>query len=54
LSADESFDDWTMAVILTDHDDVDHTRIAEQVSIAFDTRGNYRKLGLRFDNVVSL
>jgi UDP-N-acetyl-D-glucosamine dehydrogenase len=54
VSADQSFDDWTMAVILTDHDDVDYARIAEQVSIVFDTRGIYRKLGLRFDNVVSL
>lgn len=54
VSADGSFTDWTMAVVLTDHSDIDYERLAKQVGVVFDTRGVYHRLGLRPDNVVSL
>lgn len=45
---------WTMAVVLTDHDEVDYDQIAEEVDLVFDTRGVYRRLGLEHSNVVTL
>ncbi len=47
-------DGWDMAVILTDHDDVDYAAIAERVEMVFDTRAVYRRLGLEADNVTLL
>ena len=54
VPADGSFTDWTMAVVLTDHDAVDYRRLADQVGVVFDTRGVYRRLGVQADNVVAL
>ena len=45
---------WTMAVVLTDHDQVDYERIAREVEVVFDTRGVYRRLGIEASNVVAL
>jgi UDP-N-acetyl-D-glucosamine dehydrogenase len=45
---------WSMAVVLTDHDDVDYAAIAAHVPVVFDTRGVYRRRGLVPDNVVAL
>ena len=45
---------WDLAIVLTDHDDVDYAALAAQVPLVFDTRGIYRRLGLRLDNVVTL
>jgi UDP-N-acetyl-D-glucosamine dehydrogenase len=45
---------YDVAVVLTDHDDVDYAAVAERVDFVFDTRGVYRRLGLRLDNVLSL
>jgi UDP-N-acetyl-D-glucosamine dehydrogenase len=44
--------DWSMAVLLTDHDDLDYAAIAAAVPVVFDTRGAYRRRGLDRDNVV--
>ena len=46
--------DWSMAVVLTDHDDLDYAAIAAAVPVVFDTRGVYRRRGLVLDNVVVL
>ena len=46
--------EWSMAVVLTDHDDVDYAAIAADVPVVFDTRGVYRRRGLLLDNVVAL
>jgi UDP-N-acetyl-D-glucosamine dehydrogenase len=54
VAADGSFADWTMAVVLTDHDAVDYARLADEVDVVFDTRGVYRRVGVTADNVVVL
>ena len=54
VSPDDDVNDWTMAVVLTDHDGIDYDRIASQVKIVFDTRGVYRRQGIAAPNVVSL
>jgi UDP-N-acetyl-D-glucosamine dehydrogenase len=45
---------WDLAIVLTDHDAVDYAALAERVPLVFDTRGVYRRLGERPDNVVTL
>ena len=45
---------WDLAIVLTDHDAVDYAALAAQVPLVFDTRGVYRRLGERPDNVVTL
>jgi UDP-N-acetyl-D-glucosamine dehydrogenase len=45
---------WTLAVVLTDHDDLDYERIADEAEIVFDTRGVYRRLGKRRPNLIAL
>jgi UDP-N-acetyl-D-glucosamine dehydrogenase len=45
---------WDLAIVLTDHDAVDYAQLADRVPLVFDTRGVYRRLGLRRDNVVAL
>jgi UDP-N-acetyl-D-glucosamine dehydrogenase len=54
VAHDGSFTDWTMAVVLTDHDALDYERLASQVEVVFDTRGIYRRKGVEADNVVVL
>jgi UDP-N-acetyl-D-glucosamine dehydrogenase len=43
-----------IAVILTDHAGVDYDVLADQVPVVFDTRGVYRRLGIRRPNVIPL
>jgi UDP-N-acetyl-D-glucosamine dehydrogenase len=43
-----------VAVVLTDHDDVDYAAVATQVGFVFDTRGVYRRQRLQAPNVVAL
>ena len=53
----DSLDDlsgWDLAIVLTDHDVVDYAALAASVSLVFDTRGVYRRLGARPSNVVAL
>lgn len=45
---------WDLAIVLTDHDAVDYAGLAAQIPLVFDTRGVYRRLGERPDNVVTL
>ena len=45
---------WDLAIVLTDHDAVDYAALAAKVPLVFDTRGVYRRLGERPDNVVTL
>jgi UDP-N-acetyl-D-glucosamine dehydrogenase len=54
VSADGELGDFTLAVVLTDHDGVDYERIADSVDVVFDTRGLYRRLGIQRDNIVQL
>lgn len=54
VDADDSYADWTMAVVLTDHDGTDYARLAAEVDVVFDTRGVYRNLEGDFPNVVTL
>ncbi|MDX1620881.1 MAG: nucleotide sugar dehydrogenase [Nitriliruptorales bacterium] len=49
-----SLSTWTMAVVLTDHDEVDYERLVNEVEVVFDTRGVFRRLGLANSNVVTL
>lgn len=50
----ENMDGFDIALILTDHDGVDYERVADRVPVVFDTRGVYRKLGVRHAHVTSL
>ena len=43
-----------MAIVLTDHDDVPYEKLAEHVSVVFDTRGVYRRKGIEVDNLLVL
>lgn len=57
LSAVEAGSDLTrypVAVILTDHSDLDYGAIAREVGQVFDTRGVYRRMGIEAGNVVPL
>lgn len=54
LENDADLSDWDLAVVLTDHDDVDYEAVAQQVDIVFDTCGIYRRRGIVADNVHSL
>ena len=45
---------WDLAIVLTDHDAIDYAALAAKVPLVFDTRGVYRRLGERPDNVVTL
>jgi len=54
LSEKADLRDFQIAVVLTDHSDVDYGQIADEVPLVFDTRGIYHRLGIHRDNVVSL
>ncbi len=45
---------FDIAVVLTDHDEIDYAGIAAGVPRVFDTRGVYRRLGIDADNVTPL
>lgn len=49
-----SLEGFELAVILTDHREIDYQAVADQVPVVFDTRGIYRRLGIQADNVVPL
>jgi len=51
---DQDLGRYQIAVVLTDHDQIDYSRIADLVPLVFDTRGVYRRLGLTKDNVHSI
>jgi UDP-N-acetyl-D-glucosamine dehydrogenase len=43
-----------IAIVLTDHDELDLGRLADIVPLVFDTRGAYRKRGIDRPNVIAL
>lgn len=45
---------FDVAVVLTDHDDVDYEQVASVVELVFDTRGVYRRMGIKATNVLTL
>ena len=45
---------FDLAAVLTDHTDVDYSTLARAVPVVFDTRGVFRRLDIRVDNVVTL
>jgi hypothetical protein len=45
---------WDMALILTDHDDIDYRRVASSSRVVFDTRGVYRRLGIDVPRIEQL
>jgi UDP-N-acetyl-D-glucosamine dehydrogenase len=49
-----SLERFQIAVVLTDHDGIDYQRIARDVSLVFDTRGVYHRLGAKHSNVYPL
>jgi UDP-N-acetyl-D-glucosamine dehydrogenase len=50
----EDLSRFEIAVILTDHSDIDYSKLAREIGIVFDTRGVYRRLGVEASNVESL
>ena len=53
-SGTNGFGSYDLAVILTDHSDLDYQKFSDEVSIVFDTRGVYRRLGINASGVSSL
>jgi UDP-N-acetyl-D-glucosamine dehydrogenase len=47
----EDLSRYQIAVVLSDHDQINYQRISDQVPLVFDTRGVYRRLGLGKENV---
>lgn len=45
---------YDVAVVLTDHDDVDYASVAAHVDFVFDTRGVYRRKSLVAPNIIPL
>ncbi|MBW3658347.1 MAG: hypothetical protein KY457_06890, partial [Actinobacteria bacterium] len=54
VAADADVSDWDLALVLTDHRDVDYERIAGEVGHVFDTRDAYRSRGIVRDDVTAL
>jgi len=54
IDGGEDLGRFQIAVVLTDHAEVDYARIAEQVPVVFDTRGVYRRLGIVSERVTAL
>ncbi len=52
--SDVSLTMYDLALVLTDHDDVDYDTIARQSVAVFDTRAAYRRRGLSVDNVTEI
>ncbi len=54
VDSDSSLEEYSIAVLLTDHAVLDLESIAAQVGSVLDTRGAYRRAGIERDNVESL
>jgi len=54
VAAEDSFADFAVAVLLTDHDVLDLKKIAAEVELVLDTRGAFRRSGFVADNVEAL
>lgn len=53
-SGGDDFSEFALAAILTDHDEIDYERLANQVDIVYDARGVYRRLRIEASSVVPL
>ena len=53
-TAEDDFDKYQIAAVLTDHTDIPYETIARSVPRVFDARGVYRRLGIDADNVETL
>lgn len=53
-NAEDDFSGFAIAVVLTDHANLDYAAIADAVPIVYDARGVYRRLGIERTNVVVL
>lgn len=45
---------YALAVVLTDHPNIDYEKVASEVPVVYDTRGVYRRLGISSESVVPL
>ena len=54
VASDDDLTRFAIAVVLTDHGDVDYEKIATDVPVVYDARGVYRRRRLRFSNVIAL
>ena len=54
VTTDDDLSRFAVAVILTDHDDIDYGAISASVPVVFDAKGAYRRRGISADNVVVL
>jgi UDP-N-acetyl-D-glucosamine dehydrogenase len=54
VTQDDDLSKFAVAVILTDHDDIDYADLATRVPVVFDAKGAYRRRGLTAENVVPL
>jgi UDP-N-acetyl-D-glucosamine dehydrogenase len=54
VDALDDLDGYDIAVVLTDHDAVDLTGVADRVPIVFDTRGAFRRRGIAANHVTTL
>jgi UDP-N-acetyl-D-glucosamine dehydrogenase len=54
VAPDDPIEGFALAVILTDHADLDLERIADAVPVVLDTRGAFRRAGIARANVVNL
>jgi len=54
VAPEDSFADFAVAVLLTDHDVLDLKKIAAEVDLVLDTRGAFRRSGFVTENVESL
>ncbi|MDJ0962199.1 MAG: nucleotide sugar dehydrogenase [Acidimicrobiia bacterium] len=52
--SEDSIGSPALAIVLTDHDAIDLSRVADSAAVVFDTRGAYRRRGLSHTNVVTL
>ena len=54
VTQEDDLSKFAVAVILTDHDDIDYADLATRVPVVFDAKGAYRRRGLTAENVVPL
>ena len=52
--SDDSFEQFQIAAILTDHSSINYQRIADEIPLVFDSRGVLRRLGIVAPHISSL
>ncbi len=51
---DDSFAEFDLAAVLTDHSDIDYRKLVDEVPLIYDTRGVFRRLGIESDSITTL